>query len=98
MQRVFEAYQAQGFIILAVNATSQDQMTSALEFAAEMGLTFPLLFDQSGEVSRLYQVQALPTSFFIDSQGIIQEVVVGGPMSEALLEIRVKQLLERSGE
>lgn len=98
MQRVFEAYQAQGFTILAVNATSQDQQTSALDFATEMGLTFPLLFDHQGEVSRQYQVQALPTSFFIDSQGIIREVVVGGPMSEALLEIRVQQLLEYSGE
>lgn len=98
MQRVYETYQAQGFTILAVNATLQDQIPSALSFAQEMGLTFPILFDEQGVISTLYQVQALPTSFFIDADGFIQEVVVGGPMSEALLEIRVQQLIEKTGE
>lgn len=98
MQRVYETYASQGFIILAVNATNQDQLTNAVNFAAEMGLSFPILFDHQGQISKLYQVQALPTSFFIDAQGVIQEVVVGGPMSEALLEIRVKQLLKGIGE
>lgn len=98
MQRIYESYQDQGFTILAVNATHQDQIPNAIGFAKELGLSFPILFDLQGNVSNLYQVQALPTSFFIDSQGIIQEVVVGGPMAEALLEIRVQQLLERTGE
>ena len=98
MQRVFETYQSQGFTILAVNAAHQDQALAALDFAGKLGLTFPILFDQTGEVSSQYQVQALPTSFFIDHDGIIQEVVVGGPMAEALLEIRVQQLLQKSGE
>lgn len=98
MQRVYETYASQGFTILAVNATNQDQLSNAVNFAAEMGLNFPILFDHQGQISKLYQVQALPTSFFIDAQGVIQEVVVGGPMSEALLEIRVQQLLKGPGE
>jgi cytochrome c biogenesis protein CcmG, thiol:disulfide interchange protein DsbE len=39
-------------------------------------------------------VQSLPTSFFIDADGTIREVVVGGPMSEALLRSRVEELLK----
>jgi hypothetical protein len=46
-----------------------------------------------GVVSRQYNVQSLPTSFFIDRFGKIQEIVVGGPMAEALLRIRTEQLL-----
>jgi peroxiredoxin len=38
-------------------------------------------------------VTALPTTFFIDPQGTIREVVVGGPMSEAAIEARVRTLL-----
>ncbi len=98
MQHVYETYRSQGFTILAVNAAYQDKIPSAMDFANELGLTFPILFDQKGEISRLYQVEALPTSFFIDAQGIIREVVVGGPMSEALLAIRIQQLLKNSGE
>jgi len=54
------------------------------------------LLDEGGEATRQYQVRALPTTFFIDAQGTIQEVVTGGPMSEALLRIRVEQLIEKS--
>jgi cytochrome c biogenesis protein CcmG/thiol:disulfide interchange protein DsbE len=37
-------------------------------------------------------VRSLPTSFFVDPDGIIQEVVIGGPMAEALLRIRAESL------
>lgn len=93
-ERAYQDLKAQGFIILAVNATSQDSPDQALAFAQEYGLSFPILYDLDGSVNLLYQVRSLPTSFFIDPQGVIHEVVIGGPMSEALLRIRVQQLLE----
>ena len=94
MQNAYEAYQDQGFEILAVNATNQDNQQDAIDFAGQYGLTFLILLDISGEVSGLYQLRSLPTSFFIDRNGVIQEVVIGGPMSEALLRSRVQQLME----
>ena len=96
LQRVYRDYQDKGVVILGLNSTSQDTREAALSFAAEQGLTFPILLDESGEATRLYQVRALPTTFFIDGQGIIQDVIAGGPMSEALLRIRVEQLIEKS--
>jgi peroxiredoxin len=97
MQEVYQEYQESGFTILAVNATHQDNAAEAIAFGESYGLSFPILFDRDGEVSRLYEVRALPTSFFIDDQGIIRELVVGGPMSEALLRIRVEELIEAGG-
>jgi cytochrome c biogenesis protein CcmG, thiol:disulfide interchange protein DsbE len=93
MQSVYEAYQEQGFLILAINATFQDSASATASFVDEYGLTFPILMDTTGEVSRQYQMRALPTSFFVDREGFIREVVVGGPMSPALLQVRVEQLL-----
>lgn len=94
MQKAYTDFHDQGFEILAVNATDQDSLPDALQFAADLGLTFPILLDNQGEVSRLYLLRSLPTSFFIDRQGVIREVVIGGPMSEALLRIRIQELLE----
>ncbi|MEW5872591.1 MAG: redoxin domain-containing protein [Chloroflexota bacterium] len=96
MLRVYQDYKAQGFTLLAVNAANQDSSTAALDFAQELGLDFPILFDSQGSVAQQYQISALPTSFFIDAHGIIREVVVGGPMSEALLRIRIQQLIEET--
>jgi cytochrome c biogenesis protein CcmG, thiol:disulfide interchange protein DsbE len=94
MQRVYDEYREQGFEILAINTTYQDDAAAAQAFVEQLGLTFPILWDLDGSVSNQYQTRAMPTSFFVDAEGIIQEVVVGGPMSEALLRIRIEQLLE----
>lgn len=96
LERVHQAYQGQGVVILGLNSTFQDSREEALAFAAGQGLSFPIVFDEQGQATRLYQVRALPTTFFIDAQGIIQEVIAGGPMAEALLRIRVEQLIEKS--
>jgi thiol-disulfide isomerase/thioredoxin len=94
MERIFRQYQEQGFIVLAINATNQDNVESALAFGESYGLTFPLLMDIDGRVSSVYQLRALPSSYFIAPDGRIQEVVIGGPMAEALLRTRVENLLE----
>ena len=96
IQRVYQDYQAQGFQVLAVNTTNQDDPGKATAFAQQLGLKFPILLDSNGIVGQQYQLQSLPTSFFVDGNGIIREVVVGGPMSEALLRVRVEDLFKDS--
>jgi len=96
MQRVYEAYYEQGITILAVNATNQDNLNNVASFVDDHNLTFPILLDTAGEVSQAYQVYSLPTSFFVDQKGIIQEIVIGGPMSEALLRTRLENLLQEA--
>jgi len=93
LQRVYDEYQDQGLVLLGINATNQDSISAATEFAEEYGLTFPNVFDTGGRATNDYQVRSLPTTFFVDREGIIQEIIVGGPISEALLRIRVEQLL-----
>jgi len=94
MQKVYETYAPSGFTILAVNTTFQDDRANALAFAKNLGLTFPLLFDSDGNVARQYRVNAMPTTFFIDSKGIIRRVVFGGPMPEALLRAEIEKMLK----
>lgn len=94
MQAVYDEYAPRGFIVLAINTTFQDDRDSALRFTEQQALTFPILFDETGEVSRAYQTRLMPTSFFIDQEGVIQRVVLGGPMSEALLRAEIERLLE----
>lgn len=93
IQRIYEEYQSQGFLVLAVNATSQDDPASARAFAESLGLTYPILLDETGDVAHLYGLRALPTTFFIDADGRIADVVIGGPLSQALLSIQVENLI-----
>jgi len=94
IERMYEEYKDQGFVVLAVNMTYQDDPFAVAPFIAEYGLTFPILLEETGDVAAAYQLRSLPTSLFIGRDGIIQEVIVGGPMSEALLRTRVEQILK----
>jgi cytochrome c biogenesis protein CcmG/thiol:disulfide interchange protein DsbE len=96
IQRVYQDFQAQGFQVLAINATNQDDPEKVAEFARQYELKFPILLDKLGSVGYQYQLDSLPTSFFVDAQGVIREIVVGGPMSEALLRVRVENLLKEN--
>ncbi len=93
-ERVYQEYRDQGLVILAVHTTWQDSLQAMQTFVAEHGLTFPVGLDESGKVSRLYRISALPTTFFIGRDGVIQRVVIGGPLAEATLRSEVERLLE----
>jgi len=94
MQKIYDEYGPDDLVILAVNSTNQDRISDVAAFSMEQGLSFPILLDTHVSVSAQYQVRSLPTSFFIDPDGIIREIVIGGPMAEVLLRTRVERLLE----
>lgn len=93
LQRVYEAYRDQGLVVVAVNVTAQDARPNVESFVADYGLTFPVLLDLDARVATMYRVHSLPTTFFIGPDGVIQEIVIGGPMAEALLRTRAETLL-----
>jgi len=94
LEKMYEEYKGQGFIVLAVNMTYQDDPLKVEPFVKEYNLTFPILLEVTGDVASAYQLQSLPSSFFIDRNGVIREVVIGGPMSEALLRTRIEKILK----
>ncbi len=96
LQKVYDEYRTHGLIVLAVNATDQDRREDVIAFVRANKLTFPVLLDERGDVGRLYLVRSLPTTFFISADGVIREVVVGGPMSEALLRTRIEHILSET--
>jgi peroxiredoxin len=93
LQSVYEEYQAHGVEVLAVNTTHQDSEDEAVAFVKEEGLTFPILFDRTGGTSRKYQLRAMPSTYFVDHEGVIQKVILGGPISEATFQTAIEQLL-----
>lgn len=66
-------YNAKDVEILAVNLTDTETSIGAIEnFVDEFELTFPILLDSNLDVSFLYKIQPIPTTFMVDSNGIIR--------------------------
>ena len=94
IEKVYSEYKDEGFVVLAVNMTYQDKPQKIVPFVTERGLTFPILLDETGDMANDYQLRSLPSSYFIGRDGVIKEVVIGGPMAEALLRTRVEEILK----
>ncbi|MGQ9903614.1 MAG: TlpA family protein disulfide reductase [Anaerolineae bacterium] len=77
-------------VVLGVNQQESADIVS--RFMRDQGLDFLIALDVAGEVSRIYRVRALPTTYFIDSSGVIRDIVYGGPLTRALIESKVAGL------
>ncbi len=75
LQRTYAQYGAQGqFALLGINQA--DPKDDIARFGTEFNVTYPLLFDRGGATNAAYGVTAIPTSYFIDSNGIVRSVFV----------------------
>lgn len=79
-----------GLAILAVNA-GQDKATVEA-FMAKLGVGYPAALDEKSAIAKRYGVVGLPTTYFIDAQGVVRGKIVG-EADEAMFERHVKALL-----
>ena len=72
---------------LLVIGVDQGENAATVERFAQgiVNTTFPLLLDMRREVGAEYGVRALPTTVFIDAEGRIRDIKVGGPLNLASL-------------
>ena len=96
IQDVYEKYQPEGLVVLAVNQMEPSRVVQP--FVSDHGLTFPVLLDEESVAADAYRIRALPTTVFVRKDGTILDIVVGGPMSKAFIEGRVHELLGSNGK
>jgi len=82
LQATYEAYAQDGLMVMGVNMGERAQRVAG--FAEDLGLTFPILVDETTTVGTLYRVRGAPTTYFIDREGVIRQRYVGPLTSGAL--------------
>lgn len=63
------------FELLAINVAQPREASE--KFQETYGATFPMLTDENSEITKLYEVEVLPTNYFIDPEGKIIRRIVG---------------------
>jgi len=87
MQNFYEDYAEDKKVeILAVNLTDQEYggIEDAREFVEAYGLTFPIPTDVDGNLGETYEILTIPTTYVIDTAGLIKQKIVG-PMDEQMM-------------
>ncbi|WP_019414441.1 redoxin domain-containing protein [Paenisporosarcina sp. TG20] len=93
MQNYYENYaEEENVEILAVNLTNLDNgITGVKSFVQDYGLTFPIPMDVDGSVGQMYQTITIPTSYMVDTEGRIQNKILG-PMDEKMMKNFISNL------
>jgi len=94
LNRIHEKYSKSGFKLLGINV--DDNTGNAQAMAAKLGVTFPVLFDSEKRVSRLYDVDGMPSTVLIDRSGKVRYIHRGyRPGYEIQYEAQVRELLKQ---
>lgn len=88
-----EAYRSHaddGLEILGI--VHDDTADGSRAFAADMGATWPMLLDPDDEAWAAYLGVGMPTSFFIDREGVVRAASLGGFSEDGLTALLAKIL------
>ncbi len=91
--RKYRQYQRDGLVIIGVNTQDPNSDAGIRTFMTNTLVNFPIVRDRDERVTRAYNVRGLPTSVFIDRQGIIREIIIGGPLEDAHLDEKIIKLI-----
>jgi peroxiredoxin len=82
-----ERYAGDGLVVIGLNL--QEGRSLIEPFAEDYGIEFPLLIDRDGEVGDRYRLLGLPTTYFIDADGVIRDVFAG-PLEDVVDDQQVQ--------
>jgi thiol-disulfide isomerase/thioredoxin len=71
----YDKYRDDGLVVIGLDL--QEGPALIQPFAQEFGIDYPILVDRTGQVGEKYRLLGLPTTVFIDANGVIQSIYSG---------------------
>ncbi len=84
IQQVYDEWSDKGLVVLTINIG--ESSTKVKEFMQGYGLSFTVLLDTKEKVAQSYNIRGIPSTFFIDKDGIIQVKIIGAFPNKAEIE------------
>ena len=85
MDLLYNNYRRKGLEVLAINVGQKKETVKA--FAAELGVSYPLLIDPDEKSARLFGVTDVPRTYVIDRSGVVRYRILGGATPEMLKKL-----------
>ena len=91
LQEIHDEWSGKGLVVLAINIG--DSSSEAEQFLQNHNLSLPVLLDTGKVVAQRYNIRGIPTTFFIDKDGIIQEKIIGAFPNKEAIENRLSKIM-----
>ncbi len=95
IEAVYQEYKDKDVVVIGVHLANViwfEPEDKIRQFVQQGGYNWTFVTDTSGEVSANYQIVGIPTSFFIDREGIIQAVNIGA-MTKRAMEAKLAEAM-----
>jgi thiol-disulfide isomerase/thioredoxin len=94
MQKIAKKFDGEPLVVLSVSLDQDERKWK--DFIAKNGMTWPQYLDGgfTGPVARLFSVNAIPHTFTIDADGVLQDEQIG----DSSVEGKLKKLINRAKE
>jgi cytochrome c biogenesis protein CcmG/thiol:disulfide interchange protein DsbE len=77
LQGLHRELSRRGFTVVGISVDPANSVSRVPAYARKLGVTYPIVTDESGKLQRLYRPRSFPTSFLIAPNGTIAEVTEG---------------------
>jgi peroxiredoxin len=92
LENIQSQFEGQDFVIVTINGIEQDNLGDVQATIQKYGVTYPVLLDENEAFWDAYRILFLPTSIYINEQGVIRFIKLG-EQSEAEFADMIEQLL-----
>ena len=69
LEELYQKYESAGFTLLGINVEDTDDSEKVNEMIEKLQVSFPVLYDVESIASKLYNVDAMPSTVFVDREG-----------------------------
>ena len=75
IESLYQEYKDKGVVVIGIDIGESE--ATVRQFVQQGGYSWTFVLDSTGAVAANYNIRAIPTSFFIDREGVIQAVNIG---------------------
>ena len=91
IEAIHQEYKERDVVVIGVDLLEQED--TIRQYVQQGGYTWTFVIDTTGQVGASYRVAALPTSVFVDSEGIIRGINVGA-MTKRSMEAKLVEAMQ----
>lgn len=77
IERLYKSYGPKGLKVVAVSIDDPGTAPAIRAFAHDMGMSFEILHDSTGQIQQAYQTTGVPETVIIGRDGIIRKKIAG---------------------
>jgi len=90
LEQIHNEYGPQGVVVLAVNLG--EKLENVERFAHDNGISFAVWLDEDLWAGNTYNIHSIPTTYFIDQEGIIRAIHLG-PLSRDQVVVYLEEIM-----